>query len=120
MESNEPIYSTPPTNKHSIVSLILGVLTVLLFCGNFFVPLPFTSLVCLPVSFLLGLAALIYGTVSLNRIRKHNEAGGVMAWMGILSGGFIFFCMICLVVAIVALFYFSPDTIQPVIEGYQL
>ena len=120
MESNEPIYSSPPTNRHSIISLILGVLTVILFCGNFIIPLPLTSLVCLPVSFLLGLGALVYGTVSLNRIRKHNEAGGVMAWMGILSGGIIFLCMISMVVAIAALFYFSPDTIQPVIEGYQL
>ena len=125
MESNEPIYSTPTpdpasTNKHSIISLVLGVLTVILFCGSFLIPIPFTSLICLPVSFLLGLSALIYGTVSLNRIRKNNEAGSVMAWIGIFSGGFIFLCMICMVVAIAALFYFSPDTIQPVIEGYQL
>jgi hypothetical protein len=100
--------------------MILGVLTIILFCGNFLIPFPFTSLVCLPVSFLLGLGALVYGSISLNHIRKNNEAGGVMAWMGILSGGIIFLCMVCMVIAIVSLFYFSPDTIQPIIEGYQL
>ena len=119
MESNEPIHPPPPTNRHSIISLILGVLTVVLFCGNFLIPLPFTSLVCLPVSFLLGLGALIYGSVSLNRIRKHNEGGGVMAWVGILSGGFIFLCLICIAVAVIFLFVFAPEGVPPFLPGYQ-
>lgn len=120
MQSNDPIYSTPPTNRQSIISLTLGVLTVILFCGNFLIPLPFTSLVCLPVSFLLGSIALIYGAFSLNRIRKHNESGGFMAWTGIISGGFVFLCILCMIVTVASLFIFSPGTIQPIIDGYSL
>jgi uncharacterized membrane protein len=118
--SNDPIYSTPPTNRQSIISLILGALTVILFCGNFLIPLPFTSLICLPLSFLLGIAALIYGMLSLNRIRKHNESGGFMAWTGIVSGGMVFLCVLCMIVTVASLFIFSPDTIQPIIDGYSL
>jgi hypothetical protein len=120
MESNDPIYPSPPTNRHSITSLILGILTVIVFCGGIIIPIPFTSFICVPVSSLMGLFALIYGAISLNTIRRKNETGGFMAWMGILSGGFIFLCMLCVVIAFVSLFFFAPDTVQPIIEGYQL
>lgn len=119
MQSNDPIYPSPPTNKHSIISLVLGILTVLLFCGGM-APLPFTSIICFPPSFLLGFLALVYGAISLNKIRKNNETGQFHAWAGILSGGFIFLCMVCVIVAFLSLFIFAPDSVQPIIEGYQL
>lgn len=120
MESNEPIYPSPPTNRHSIISLILGVLTTIIFCGSIVVPIPFTSFICAPISFLLGLLTLIYGTISLNSIRKNKEAGSFMAWSGILTGGFVFFCLLCMVIAFISLFFLSPDTVQPIIDNYQL
>ena len=110
---------TVTTNKHSIISLVLGILTMLALCGGM-VPIPFTGFICFPITFLLGLLALIYGAISLNTIRKSNEAGKVHAWAGILSGGFIFLCMLCMLIAIISLFIFAPDTVQPIIEGYQL
>lgn len=117
MGSNDPILSSPRVNTHSIVSLILGILTVVAFCGGM-VPVPFSGIICFPISFLFGLLALVYGAVSLNGVRKRNEVGGFMAWTGILSGGLVFLCMICMVVIILSLFIFAPDSIQPIIEGY--
>ena len=119
MQPNDPIYPSLPTNRHSIISLILGILTVLLFCGGM-IPVPFTGFICFPPSFLLGFLALVYGAISLNTIRKNNEAGHIHAWAGILSGGFIFLCLLCMVIAIVSLFIFAPDTVQPIIENYKL
>ncbi len=118
METNE-VTPPSPTNKHSIISLVLGILTVFTFCSGIMIPIPFTSLICAPVSFLMGILALIYGTVSLNRIRKHNESGRPLAWIGILSGGFIFLCILCLVVALISLFIFAPDSVPPFLQNYQ-
>ena len=118
METNEVIPS-PPTNKQSIISLILGILTLLTCCGGM-MPLPLLGFICFPASFLLGLSALIYGTVSLIRIKKHNESGHSMAWIGIIIGGFIFFCILLFVIAIVSLFIFAPDTMQPIIDNYSI
>jgi hypothetical protein len=119
METNE---ETPrsPINRHSIVSLVFGVLTVITFCGGVIIPIPFTSLICAPASFLMGILALIYGTISLDRIRKLNESGRPMAWMGILSGGFIFLCILCLLAALISLFMFAPETLPPFIQNYQV
>ncbi|MBI3170430.1 MAG: DUF4190 domain-containing protein [Chloroflexi bacterium] len=119
MESNTPIPPSPKTNRHSIISLILGILTLLALCGGM-VPVPLTGFICFPTSFLLGLLALIYGAISLNTIRRNNERGGVMAWMGIASGGFIFLCMLCMVIAIVSLFIFAPEHVPPILQGYQI
>jgi hypothetical protein len=118
METNE--LPSPPTNRHSIISLILGILTLVFFCGSVVVPIPFTSFICAPVSFLLGLSALMYGAISLNTIRRNTETGSIMAWMGILSGGFVFLCILCMVIAVISLFIFAPESVQPIIEGYQL
>jgi len=118
MNTNEAT-SQLPTNRHSIISLVLGILTVVTFCGGFMIPIPFTSLVCAPASFLLGILALICGMISLNKIQKHNEAGRPMAWIGILSGGFIFLCILCLALALVSLFMFAPDAVPPYLQNYQ-
>jgi len=112
-------YSSPPTNQQSIISLILGILTVIIFCGGL-VPIPFTGFVCFPGSFLLGGFALLFGVISLNRIRRNNEAGHSMAWMGIISGGFVFFCLLCVVIAFASLFIFAPNSIPPILENYQI
>ncbi len=109
METNE-IPTTSPINRHSIISLVLGILTVLTFCGGFIIPIPFTSLVCAPASLVTGILALIYGIISLNKIRKHNETGRPMAWIGIVSAGFIFLCTLCLLVLLIAGAKIAPDS----------
>jgi len=119
METNEAT-PLPSTNKHSIISLVLGILTIVTFCGGVIIPIPFTSFICTPVSFLMGFLALIYGMISLNRIRKHNEAGSPMAWIGILSGGFIFLCILCMLAAVIALFKFAPGSVPPFLQNYQI
>jgi len=119
MNPNSPIYPASPTNKHSIISFTLGILTVFFFCGSW-MPIPFTSFICYPASFITGLLAVIYGTISLNTIRKSNESGKPIAWAGIISGGFIFLCILCIVVLFASLFLFAPNTVQPFIDNYQL
>ena len=118
MSSNEPFTRSKTTNKHSIISLILGILTMLVFCGSIVIPIPLTSFICAPVSALIGLGALIYGFVSLQKIKQNDETGHPMAWTGILIGGFVLLCLLCMIVAIASLFYFSPGTI-PVPEFIQ-
>ena len=119
METNKTTPSSP-TNRHSIISLALGILTVFTFCGGFIIPIPFTSLLCAPASFVTGVLALIYGIVSLNRIRKNNEAGRSIAWAGILSGGFVFLCVLCMVLALISLIIFSPEILPPFLQNYQI
>ncbi|MEK6753234.1 MAG: DUF4190 domain-containing protein [Chloroflexota bacterium] len=119
MNTNQ-VTSPSFTNRHSIISLILGILTIVTFCGGFIIPIPFSSFVCAPASFLLGILALIYGMISLNQIRKHNESGRPMAWIGILSGGLIFLCILCMVIALISLFMFAPDAVPPYLQNYSI
>jgi len=117
---NEEVIS-PPVNNQSILSLVFGILTILSFCTGL-IPIPFTGFICFPASFLLGFLALIFGTISLDQIRRQNESGRPMAWIGIMAGGFIFMCMMCMVIAIAALFIFTPNSIPmpPFIQQFQL
>jgi hypothetical protein len=121
METNELSPTSPTTNRHSVISLILGLLAVFVSCGMF-LPIPFTSFICVPASFLLGIFALFYGTISLHRIRKHNEAGTPYAWVGILSGGFIFLCVVCMAIAIISFLTYAPESfpMPPFLENYQI
>ena len=120
METNEePIYT--PTNKQSILSLVFGILTIVFFCMGWF-PIPFSGLLCFPVSVLFGIFALLFGAISLNQIRKHNHSGHPMAWMGIMIGGFVFVCMLCMVILIASFFIFAPDSfhVPPFFNNYQI
>lgn len=114
MHSNETLLPPPQTNRRSIVSLILGILTLLALCGGI-IPVPLTGFVCFPASFLLGLSALFYGIKSLMNIRKTNEAGRSMAWIGVVIGGLTFLCMLCILGLAVASPMFVPDSFM---EGF--
>lgn len=118
MESDEQILF-PPINKHSVISLVFGILTALSFCTGV-MPIPFTGFICFPISFVLGLVAVIYGFVSLNKIKKQNESGKPMAWIGIIVGGLIFFCILSVILLFVSLFMLAPDSIQPILENYSI
>jgi hypothetical protein len=120
METSEEAVN-PPVNNQSILSLVFGILTILSFCTGW-LPFPFTGLICLPTSFLLGILALVFGAISLNRIRRHNETGRPMAWIGIVIGGFVFLCVICMIIAATTFFIYSPGSIPapPFIQNFQL
>jgi hypothetical protein len=100
-----------PTNTQSILSLVFGILALLLFCIGL-VPFPLTDLICYPISFLFAILALVFGAISLSQIRRRIESGRSMAWVGIISGGCVFLCLICMVVVVVALFMFAPNFIH--------
>jgi hypothetical protein len=118
MESNE-LPSPPVLNTHSIISLILAILTLISLCVGL-APLPFTGFVCFPVSLLLGILALILGFVALHRIKKHDQTGHGMAWTGILIGGLVFLCILCLMLAFISVIVFAPGAIptHPLINKY--
>ena len=119
MNSNEEII-TPSVNKQSILSLVFGILTILSFCTGW-LPVPFIGILCFPTSLLLGILAFIFGAFSLNRIREHNESGRPMAWIGIMIGGFVFVCVLCMIISIISLFMFAPNSIYmpPFIQNLQ-
>ena len=120
MNTNEEIMA-PAINTQSILSLVFGILTIPSFCTGW-LPLPFTGFVCFPVSFLLGILALIFGTISLAQIHRGNESGRSMAWIGIMIGGFVCVCAMCMIIAIVSLFIFAPNSIHmpPFIQNLQI
>jgi hypothetical protein len=118
METTEET-SDSPVNAQSVISLVLGILTILFFCTGLS-PIPFTGFICFPLGIFLGLLALIFGIISLNRIRRHNHSGRPMAWMGITIGGFVFLCLLCMLVLAAALFVFAPDQVQPFLKNYRI
>jgi Domain of unknown function (DUF4190) len=120
METNEEIpYS--PVNSQSVLSLVFGILTLVFFCTGW-LPIPFSSVICFPLSTFLGFLALIFGIIALNRIRKHNHSGSPMAWLGITIGGLVFLCLLCTLILIASLFIFAPNTFHmpPFLQNYQI
>lgn len=120
METNKEA-SYNGVNKHSNISIMFGILTILSFCAGL-IPFPFTGIICFPLSVLFGILAMIFGTISLNQIYKRNESGAPMAWVGIMIGGFVFLCAICIVILIASFFIFAPNLIQlpPFIQNFQI
>jgi hypothetical protein len=120
MKTNEEIIHSP-INFQSILSLVFGILTILFFCMGL-IPFPFTGFICFPASFLFGVLGLIFGTISLNQIQRNNETGRPMAWIGIIIGGFVLMCMICMVIAIAAFFIFAPNSthLPPFIQNFNV
>lgn len=104
-------------NQQSILSLIFGLATILSACTGM-IPIPFTGLICFPLSFIFALLALIYGIIALNQIRNQRQAGSPMAWTGILIGGIVFLCAFCVALAFAALLVFSPNAV-PVPQFFQ-
>jgi uncharacterized membrane protein HdeD (DUF308 family) len=100
-----------PTNSQAVLSLVFGLLTILSFCIGVF-PFPLTGFICFPASVLFGVLALIFGVISLNQIRRQNESGRSMAWIGIMMVGLVFLCLMCMVIGFASLFIFAPNSIQ--------
>ena len=110
MESNEQPIPSSPINRQAIVSVVLGILTILSFCIGW-LPVPFSGIVCFPISLLFGILALIFGVISLIQIRRQNESGHHFAWSGILIGGFVFLCILCMLAAMISFFIYQPGSI---------
>ena len=111
----------PSTNNQSILSLVFGILTILSFCTGM-IPFPLTGFICFPTSLLFGILALVLGAISLNQIRRQNESGSPMAWVGIILGGVVFLCLMCMIVAVASLFIFSPNSVPmpPFIQNFSI
>ena len=108
METN----TSPQNNPQAILSLIFGLVTILTGCMGW-IPIPFTGFICFPLSFIFGVLALIFGIVALNQIRRRNEAGSPMAWAGIIIGGIVFLCVLCMALSLAGLFIFAPEYVPP-------
>ncbi|MBM3123930.1 MAG: DUF4190 domain-containing protein [Chloroflexi bacterium] len=109
----------PRIDAKSIISLVLGMLTIASLCAGI-LPIPFTAFLCIPASLILGSAAVVTGMVSLNGIRKRNRTGRAAAWIGILTGGAVFLCLVLAGILLASLFVLTPDVIPtpPFFERY--
>ncbi|MEJ5223531.1 MAG: hypothetical protein WHV44_03675 [Anaerolineales bacterium] len=82
----------PSPNRLALISLTFSALTVISFCIGW-APIPLTALVCYPVAVLGGLAAMLTGWMSLQRL-----APGGRRWMahtGLWIGGLTISAVIC-------------------------
>jgi hypothetical protein len=100
----------PQINSQSVLSFVFGVLTAFSLCVGA-VPIPFTGFICFPASFLFAILALVFGVVSLPRIRNRNRSSRLMSWTGIMIGGFILLCILCVGLALILLYNFAPNYI---------
>jgi hypothetical protein len=106
-------------NANSIVSLALGILATASLCMGL-LPVPFTAFLCIPTSLVLGSAAVGFGMVALNGMRKHNQNGRAAAWIGVLSGGMVLLCSVLVGVLLLSLFVLVQHAIPtpPLFERY--
>jgi hypothetical protein len=85
---------SPTTNSLAILSFIAALFTVLTFCMGF-APIPFTALICYPVSALLGILALVMGIKALRQIDQSAQSGRTLAWIGIWTGVLTILGVLC-------------------------
>jgi len=55
-------------------------------------------------------------------MRTSEESGRPMAWAGIVVGGFVILCFLCLAATLAYFFMYHPDTIHlpPIFDKYQI
>ena len=85
---------SPTTNSLAILSLIAAIFTTLMFCTGF-APIPFTALICYPVSALLGIVAFVTGIKALRQIDQSAQAGRTLARIGIWTGALVILGVLC-------------------------
>jgi len=92
-----PLAPLPKTNTKSIVALILGILAIMV---------PY-------IGFFIGIAAIIYASLSLKEIKRVNEQGKGLAVAGLVTGiiGTAIYGIILLVVVIVVIASFSEPSV---------
>jgi hypothetical protein len=110
-ESMEEAYQSPPFNSNSIVGFIVAILTVVSFCIGL-APIPFTALICDPISLIAGTFALIIGIKALRQIRQTGESGRTLALISAWTGGVIIFATLCILTLGILLFPYLADFIK--------
>jgi hypothetical protein len=95
-ETMEETIQPQPFNRNSIIGFIAAILTVISFCIGF-VPIPFTALICYPVSLIAGTVALVTGLKALRQIRQLGERGHALALISAWTGGTIIFAVLCVI-----------------------
>jgi len=106
------IPSTAPTNRLSLVSFSLAVLTVIFFCIGFAPFLPLTAPFCYPAAILTGGTALASGISSLRQVRLSGEKGRAMALIGIWTGALSILAVICAVTSTVLILVYGLDYLK--------
>jgi hypothetical protein len=107
-ESMEETFQSPPFNRYSIFSFIAAILTVISFCIGF-VPIPFTALICYPISLITGTLALVTGMKALRQIRQLGESGRTLALISAWTGGVSIIAILCVLTLGVLLFPYFAD-----------
>jgi len=100
--------SAPSTNRNALISFVTALCTLLTFCMGF-VPIPFTALICYPVSLTCGIIALVTGIKALRQIRESPQPGRTLALIGIWSGALTIAAVICISTAFALLLPYVVD-----------
>src|SRR5215510_10718054 len=83
-------------NRRALTGFIIAMLSLVAFCTGF-VPIPFTAILCYPISILLGFVAFAVGLSSVRQIRMNGENGKAFAWISVGIGGSVVFMTICFI-----------------------
>jgi len=110
-ESMEETFQPPPFDRNSIISFIAAILTGVSFCIGF-VPIPFTALICYPISLIAGTFALVTGMKALRQIRQLGERGRTLALISAWTGGVSILATLCVLTLGVLLFPYFADFIK--------
>jgi len=86
----------PSFNRRALTSFIVAMLALFSFCLGF-APIPFTAVICYPVSILLGVTALAVGLSSIKQIRLNGENGKAFAVISVWMGGSVILMTLCFI-----------------------
>ena len=95
------------------MSFGIAMLAIISFCAGF-APIPFTALICYPVSIGLGVVAFVMGLSSIQQIRQDQEDGKTFAWISIWIGGFVILITICFITLGVLLWPYVVDFLKQI------
>jgi len=82
-------------NRNAIISFLLSLLTLFVFCSGF-LPLPFTILLCYPPGAVIGIISLFLGLKAQREIRTDNKGGRTLAVIGVWLSGLSIAAFVCL------------------------
>jgi hypothetical protein len=110
-ESMQETFQSPPLNSNSIIGFIAAILTMVSFCIGL-APIPFTALICDPLSLIAGTFALVTGMKALRQIRQTGESGRTFALISAWTGGTIILATLCVLTLGILLFPYFIDFIK--------
>jgi len=116
-ESMEETFQSQPFNRYSIISFMAAILMVVSFCIGLF-PIPFTALICDPISLTAGTFALVTSMKALRQIRLTGESGRTLALISAWTGGVIILATLCVLTLGILLFPYFIDLIEPLWHNF--